>query len=344
MREISATLTVMEGQYWISDSDPRAELVVPDPGGASGLVGISPGLAIVITGTQFGDVSLTVQSDDSDPGLDPRPWDEVVEVSVVSGAGGQGLAILSDGQGPGELQSLTPSGAGSYRIRVHARGRDAGANEDAVDGGPVEDHLVQIWPAPAAAEIIHKITDGYGEGFREAPAGPEPRLPQGDFATLPVSQPVTATSRATVMLQSIDASAGGCEFWFKIVVDVSGMAPRDEKRARRAVEGYEGAALPESTDPGPLRIAVTYSDGRSAGFAQDPSSLPRSGPGITPCRSTRYSGGRTQVAEEGFWLLPLPPPEPFTLTFEWPAVGIPPATITIDGAAIAEAARTISAT
>ncbi len=344
MREISTRLNVMDGQYWISDSDPHAEFVLPDPGGASGLVGISPGLAIVITGTQFGDVSLTVQACDSDPGLDSGPWDEVVEVSVISGAGGQGLGILSDGQGPGELQDLTPPGAGSYRIRVHAQGRDAGAGEDVVDGRPVEEHLVQIWAAPAAAEIIHKVTDDYGEGFRGAPSGPEPRLPHGDFATLPVSQPVTATSRATVVLQSIYAHAGGCEFWFKTVVDVSGMAPRNEKRARLAVEGYEGAALPESTDPRPLRVVVTYSDGRSAGFAQDPSSLPRSGPGITPCRSTRYSGTRTQVAEEGFWLWPLPSAEPFTLTFEWPAVGISPATITIDGAAIAEAARTISAT
>jgi hypothetical protein len=50
------------------------------------------------------------------------------------------------------------------------------------------------------------------------------------------------------------------------------------------------------------------------------------------------------VAEEGFWLWPSPPAEPFTLTFEWPAVGISPASITIDGAAIAAAARTISAT
>ena len=44
------------------------------------------------------------------------------------------------------------------------------------------------------------------------------------------------------------------------------------------------------------------------------------------------------MAEEGFWLWPLPPAESFTLTFEWPARGISPSTITIDGAAIAAAA------
>ncbi len=67
--------------------------MLPTPGRASGLVGVSPGLAIVITGTQFGNVLVSVQAGESDPGLDAGRWEEVTEVSLTSGPGGQGLSI-----------------------------------------------------------------------------------------------------------------------------------------------------------------------------------------------------------------------------------------------------------
>jgi hypothetical protein len=335
-------LHVEDGQYWISDNDPDREFVLPTPGGDSGLAGVSPGLAIVITGTQFGDVSVTVQAGESDPGLDTGLWQEITEFSLASGPGGQGLGITSGGQGPYEFQRLTPPGAGNYRVRVHARGRDAGAGEDVVEGEPVEEHFLQIWPAPPAPEIIHKTTDDVGAGFREG-VSPEtdPRLPHGQFVTLDVHQPVTTTDRATVELLRIDVSEGGCEFTIKADVDVSGMNAREEKRARRAVDGYEGVALPGAASADPLRVVLRYGDGRVTKFSEDPSELPRSGPGITSCRSSSYPDGPRQVAEEGFWTWPLPPAEPFTLTLDWPAVGISPASITVDGARIAEAATAI---
>jgi hypothetical protein len=367
---VTTRLHVAEGQYWISDNDPDLEFVLPDPGGASGLVGVSPGLAIVITGTQFGNISVTVQAGDSDPGLDTGPWEEVTEVSLTSGPGGQGLSVTSDGQGPYEFQYLTPPGAGAYRVRVHARGRDAGAAEDVVPGRPVEEHLLQIWPALPAPETIYKTTDELGAGYREASAsGPEPRLPHGQSVILDVHQPVTTTDRATVELLRIHVHRGGCEFTIKAVVDVSGMTAREEKRARRAVDGYRGAALPGTASADPLRVVLRFSDGRVTEFSDDPSDLPRSGPAITPCSSSNYPDdprqvaeegswgwplppaepftssndpdSPRQVAEEGFWAWPLPPAEPFTLTLEWPAVGIPPASITVDGTIIAEAAAAL---
>ena len=295
MWEISAWLSVEDGQYWITDSDPDAGFVLPGPGGAGGLVGAVPGLAIVITGTQFGNVALTVQSGDSDPGLDTGGWDEVVEVSLASGAAGQGLGILSGGQGPGELATLTPAGAGSYRIRVHVRGRDAGTADDVVTGEPAEEHLLQIWPAPPGPEIIRKTTDEHGAGFRagaETSSGPDPRSPHGRHVMLEVSQPVTATSRANAVLERIYVRSGGCEFEFRIVVDVSGMTPQQEKRARRAVGGYRGATLPESTDPGSLRVVLHFSDGRTAEFAATPTGFRVAG---QPYPATRSATTRRVV-------------------------------------------------
>lgn len=342
MPVVTMRLHVADGQYCISDDDPDREFALPDPGGASGLAGVSPGLAIVITGTQFGNVSVSVQAGESDPGLDTGRWDEVVEVSVVSGPGGQGLSVGSGGDIPYEFLHLTPPGAGSYRVRIHARGRDAGARKDVVEDRPVERHLIQIWPAPPAPEIIHKTTDELGAGYRESVL-PEtdPRLPSGQCVYLDVQQPVTSTSRATVELLRIDVHSRGCEFTVKAIVDVSGMTAREEKRTRRAVDGYRGAALPGSASADPLRVVLHYSDGRVTEFSDDILGLPKSGPAIMPRSSSSYPDGPRQVAEEGFWVWPLPPAEPFTLALEWPALGIAPASITVDGAMIAEAAAAL---
>lgn len=335
-------LHVEDGQYWISDNDPDVEFVLPTPGGASGLVGVSPGLAIVIAGTQFGHVLVSVQAGESDPGLDTGRWEEVTEVSLTSGPGGQGLSITSGGQGPYEFGHLTPPGAGAHRVRVHARGRDAGAAKDVVSSRPVEEHLVQIWPAAPAPETIYKTTDDVGAGFREgASLASDPRLPHGRFVMLDVRQPVTATDRATVELLRVDVRRGGCEFTVRAVVDVSGIMAREEKQARRAVDGFQGAALPGAASADPLRAVLRFSDSRVTEFSDDPLALPRSGPGITPISFSNYPDGPRQVAEVGFWAWPLPSAEPFTLTLEWPAVGIPSASVTVDGSMIAEAAAAL---
>jgi hypothetical protein len=339
---VTMRMHIAEGQYEIGDWDPDREFVLIDPGGASGLVGVAPGRAVVITGTQFGNVAIGVQAGESDPGLDTGPWDEVVEVSVVSGPGGQGLCVSSGGDGPEEFGQMTPPGAGSYRVRVHARGRDTGAALDVVEDEPVEEHLVQIWPAAAAPEVIHKAADEVGAGLREYdPSVPEPRLPHGRYVMLNVHQPVTTSERATVELLRMFVRRAGCEFEFKIAVDTSGMAPRQEKQARRAIDGYPGANFPDSAQAMPLRVIARFGDGRITQSSADMDSLPRGGPGMYNQLRSSYPEDRNQVREEGFWLWPLPPAEPFTLTLEWPAVGISPASITVDGAMIARTAANL---
>jgi hypothetical protein len=343
---ISARLYVGDGFYWIGAGGPDGrDLTIPDAT-VTGLVGVHAGLAMVLTGTQFGDIAVRVQSGGSDPGLDVAGWDEVVEVTLIVDAGDSELGVTGTDGGPDELLALT-AGPGSYRVRLHARGRDIGADLDVVEGEPVEEHLLQIWPAPAAGIVVHKATDEFGQALRggvddgAVQSGPDPRLPNGSSVTLDVNHRVTRTGRATVTLERIEAHATGCEFQFRIVVDVSGLTPREEKQARRAVDGYRKAAAPGSKGSGPLTVTLEFSDGRTAPFSGDTGSLPRSGPAVTDFRTSSYPEGRTEVAEEGFWAWPLPPAEPFTLTLEWPAVGIPPASITVDGAMIARVAATL---
>jgi hypothetical protein len=325
VRMISARLSIEDGQYWVTDDDPDAGLALPDPGGDNGLVGVAAGLAIVVTGTQFGNVGLIVATGDSDPGLDLGGWDDVVEVSVTSGQGGQGLGITSGGLGPDSLQALTAGGTGTYRIRVHARGRDVGADHDVVTGNPVEEHLLQIWPAPAASEVIHAATDRFGQAFRTGTApGSDPRYPSGEHIELNGGHLIAETDRVRVALDGIDVHASGCRFKFRVVVDVSGLTPRQE-----------------SAGSGRLRVTARFSDGRSVDSGARPDPIPSAGPAISASYSSNYPLGGTQVAEESFWSWPLPPAEPFTLTLEWPAVGLPPTTTIVDGAAIVAAARSL---
>ncbi|WP_016906775.1 hypothetical protein [Streptomyces xiaopingdaonensis] len=55
--------------------------------------------------------------------------------------------------GPYDLPILTPRGAGHYRVRVHARGRDT--EPDGFVEEPVEDYLLIAWPQPPEPDVIH---------------------------------------------------------------------------------------------------------------------------------------------------------------------------------------------
>jgi hypothetical protein len=337
---VSSRLQVGEGFYWIGAGGPDGpDVTIPDAG-TTGLVGVAHSLAMVLTGTQFGEIAVSVQSGDSDPGLDASGWDEVVEFSLTATPDSAGLGISAMDGGPDDLMALTPAGGGSYRIRLHARGRDAGSDLDVVEDGPVEEHLLQVWPAPARGVITRKASDAFGRATRgsAAQSGPDPRLPHGASVDIEVNQLVTRTDRATVTLERAEVHAGGLVLQFRIVMDVSGLAPWQEKQARRAIDGYPKAATPDSTGQGRLTVTLGLSDGRTVPFSDDTDTLPWSGPAVTDFRTSSYPEGPTEVAEEGFWAWPLPPAGPLEVTVEWPAAGIPPASISLDATALRRAA------
>jgi len=120
---------------------------------------------VVRTGTSAGDVYVTVEARDREPEPDLGPWERVVEVSLHSTTGR--LCLIVEGatfEPPPCLDGLDP---GHYRVRCHARGRDAGSANPALaeDEEPVEEHLVLLWKTPFVsgyAEATLKATDATG--------------------------------------------------------------------------------------------------------------------------------------------------------------------------------------
>ncbi|GGU42885.1 hypothetical protein [Streptomyces violascens] len=175
MSKATVRLEVSAHQYWIAGDVP--EFGGWDYSGFNGLIAsldagriAHPGqFAVVMTGTDTGGVTVTLDVRNQPPEqVDTDAWDDVVEISLD--CPGEYLAVTSDCEADEELPDFTDAQPGPFRIRVHARGRDAGeeASLNDIDGDaePVEEHLVIAWPAPVAPETIHKATDRFGAGIR----------------------------------------------------------------------------------------------------------------------------------------------------------------------------------
>jgi hypothetical protein len=149
-------------QYYLRDLGMVAE--IPDEvfTGGNGLISTPPGIAVVHAGTHTGPVRLTLQTR-PDPPLhtDLEQWEEVVEVSISTQAG---QVLVEEWGSPTreDLGNLVSAGPGSYRLRMHARGRDQADATVPLPEEPIEEHLLITWPAPTTDETILKQTDHYG--------------------------------------------------------------------------------------------------------------------------------------------------------------------------------------
>ncbi|BCM71182.1 hypothetical protein EASAB2608_06516 [Streptomyces sp. EAS-AB2608] len=149
------------------------QFLVTDPGGPvaedetdashTGLVGITAGDATVHTGIHTGDVDVTVTAHRQPPPPDAGEWEEIAEISLHSPTGTlQVTPLMTDLDE--DLPDLAAAGPGTYRLRVHARGRD-----QAVDLAPdtiTEHYLLQCWPQPPAPAQLLRATDDYGSRLR----------------------------------------------------------------------------------------------------------------------------------------------------------------------------------
>lgn len=79
-------------------------------------------------------------------------WEDVVEVSVAIPAGADPWWSSWAGEDGGAL--VIPSG--DYRLRVSARGRDDGRDHE-WEAGVVDFYLLELWPAPLAADAIVRV-------------------------------------------------------------------------------------------------------------------------------------------------------------------------------------------
>lgn len=139
--------------------------VMPDwsqEGENNGLITTGLGCAVLHTGIADGEIELTIETYGEAPSLASSGWDDVVEVSVRSASAELRVMCLEDN--PPDLPILASSGPGTYRLRVHVRGRDI-----ATDGAPedvTESYLIQTWPSANEREIVHQQRDEYGAGLR----------------------------------------------------------------------------------------------------------------------------------------------------------------------------------
>jgi hypothetical protein len=123
-------------------------------GQVNGLVGAADphGLYLVLA-RRSGGSRVRIVRTDREPEIDPS-WEDVVEVSTRIPAAGSVGWVTWGGEMMGDLPGLT---SGDYRVRVSARGRDAGANDEFADG-VVDHYLVELWPAPPADDAILRTT------------------------------------------------------------------------------------------------------------------------------------------------------------------------------------------
>ena len=117
--------------------------------------GLTATSAMVGTGVASGSVRVTCIGLDAVPDVVDPAWEDVVELSLATTPDGP-LTAAGGWSVDEPCDRLDEHGPGTYRVRVHARGRDT--DYDGVAFEPVEDYLVLAWPAPSSAPVGLRAT------------------------------------------------------------------------------------------------------------------------------------------------------------------------------------------
>jgi hypothetical protein len=160
-----AETRIDESQFLVAERSWPGISTLPIP--ANGLISTAEDVAVIYVGASSGRVTVEVEARQQPPeDVDVAGWDEVVEVDFIASIGDVIVRALMDS--PPNLPTLTKSGPGVYRFRVHAIGRDR--NPDGVTSESLETYLIQSWPASRRQEeLIYKQTDSVGSGIRQSP-------------------------------------------------------------------------------------------------------------------------------------------------------------------------------
>lgn len=119
-------------------------------GQINGLVGAGdPNGIYLVLGRRSGGSQVRIVLHDDHPGDPDGSWEDVVEVSAVVPSDGQPAWLSWAGESGGDLDLP----AGSYRVRVSARGRDAGRADEFADE-VVDFYLVEFWPGQVTDDAI----------------------------------------------------------------------------------------------------------------------------------------------------------------------------------------------
>lgn len=96
-------------------------------------------------------VRIEVHQDEPDPG---EEWEDVVEVSITVPDSSEAVGWTGWAGETGGRLDLRP---GSYRVRVNARGRDAGREGEFAEE-VVDFYLLQLWPSPPRPDEVVRST------------------------------------------------------------------------------------------------------------------------------------------------------------------------------------------
>lgn len=140
-------------QFLLTDGDGSrlAELRLPAD---DGLVTGESGWISVRTGAYAAPVELLIENCESEPALPGLDWEDVIELSVRCS---QRIVVGALFEAP----SVTAvSSSGWYRLRIFARGRDAGEERGEVGSRAtvIEHYLIQTWPAPPVDGVTVRAT------------------------------------------------------------------------------------------------------------------------------------------------------------------------------------------
>jgi hypothetical protein len=154
------------GQVYVNGADSsNLDAYFGGPDGI-GLIGVVGNGAILATGLHTGYVLLTVTMDPRDPGAASSDFEDVVEVSMTT-EDERFILFCWGGEETHDLSPL-PAGGTTYRLRYHARGMDLATGEASrrIDDPPLDEYLLQIWPAPYEPPTIPKLTSGRAKAMQ----------------------------------------------------------------------------------------------------------------------------------------------------------------------------------
>ncbi|MFD1938787.1 hypothetical protein ACFSKW_45740 [Nonomuraea mangrovi] len=131
------------------------------PAQSVGFIEVEKGWVALHITHQCGPADFTVTIADRDPGADLAIYEDIVEIGYVSMSGEVEMSRFTFDEAV--MCPLPPlqAGPGTYRIRYHVKGMDGEGTRD--DG--IDDHYLQIWPAPLEDPVVVKATSDTSEYF-----------------------------------------------------------------------------------------------------------------------------------------------------------------------------------
>jgi hypothetical protein len=139
-----------------------------------GLVaGLAGGQLRIVTGIAMGPVRVAVRQRVAPPAAVVDGWEDVVEVSCRAVEDDVVAAGPYD-DAPDLRFAVNPPGAGWFRLRVHARGRDL--DYDLVATEPHEEYLLVTWPAPPEPPAVLGAASGVAQQLEASQARSRPAV------------------------------------------------------------------------------------------------------------------------------------------------------------------------